>query len=223
MGRTVRSRFWRCGRYRAPARPDPRPMFVPKTDDSMPPPSSKQFVALLEPIRDSLYRYAKRAAWKDGDVGDIVQEAFMTAWRQIDRFELGTNFRAWMFQILVNTVYRFNKRLKRQREVLLDEAMMDLNATMTREETWSVLLDTPDQLEQILDERLVRGLRKLGGDERQCLLLRLLEGFSYKEIAAMRNIPLGTVMSHVHRARMKLREELAALAAEHGLTREATQ
>ena len=182
--------------------------------------SSKKFLALLEPIRDSLYRYARRSAWRQDDAADIVQEAAMTAWRQFHRFEQGTNFRAWAFQILVHTVFTFNKRVRRHREVTLDETMDDLHATLEREEAWSVLLDDPDKLTQLLDERLAHALSRLGLDERQCFLLRLLEGFHYKEIGAMLQIPLGTVMSHVHRARKKLREELAALAVERGLIKE---
>ncbi len=184
---------------------------------------SRDFLDLLEPIRDSLYGYAHRAVWREDQVPDVVQEAFMTGWREFKRFEPGTNFRAWMFQILVNTIFRLNKRTGRQREVAMEEAHCDLYAAIERESAWTGLLEQPDMLMQLLDERLVRSLERLGPDERQCFLLRLLEGFSYKEIAAMLSIPLGTVMSHVHRARMKLREELAALAVEHGLIKEAAQ
>lgn len=186
-------------------------------------PASKSFVELLEPISDSLYRYARRSMWGKDEAEDIVQEAAMIAWREFGRFERGTNFRAWMFRILVNTIFRFNKRAHRKREVTLDDASVDLVATFEREETWSMLLDKPDALTQLLDERLVHALDRLRPDERQCILLRLLERFTYKEIASMLQIPLGTVMSHVHRARMKLREELAALAVEHRLVREAAQ
>lgn len=185
--------------------------------------SSKVFLELVEPIRDSLYSHAKRTVWQKDQVADVIQEALMTGWREFRRFELGTNFRAWMFQILVNTVFRFNKRTKRQREVPLEDAPTDVLATLEREEAWSTLLDRPDMLVQLLDERLVHSLKRLGNDERQCFLLRLLEGFAYKEIASMINIPLGTVMSHVHRARIKLREDLAALAVEQGLIGEAVQ
>lgn len=182
---------------------------------------SKDFLELLEPIKDSLHGYAHRAVWRKDQVADVVQETFMTGWREFKRFQLGTNFRAWMFQILVNTVFRFNKRTDRRREVSLEETQCDLHAALEREGAWSELLERPDMLMQLLDERLVHSLERLGTDERQCFLLRLLEGFSYKEIASMLSIPLGTVMSHVHRARMKLREELAALAVEHGFIKEA--
>lgn len=154
-------------------------------------------------------------------MADIVQETCMTAWREFGRFERGTNFRAWMFQILVNTVFSLNKRARRRREIPLEEAAGDLHTVLEREEAWSHVLERPDTLMDLLDDRLVRSLGQLGSDERQCFLLRLLPGFAYKEIAAMLNIPLGTAMSHVHRARMKLRENLASLALERGLIKEA--
>lgn len=180
-------------------------------------PLSKAFIELLEPLRDSLYRYAKRMAWDDDQVADIVQEAVMTAWREFGRFEQETNFKAWMFKILINTIYRLNKRVVRQRTATLDESSPDLSMTLERENTWASLLESPERVMQLLDERLVQALDRLGADERQCLLLRILEGFSYKEIASMMDIPLGTVMSHVHRARAKLRERLSTLAIEYGL------
>ncbi len=183
-------------------------------------PSSKEFLDLLEPIRDSLYRYTGRMAWDREQVGDIVQEAVMVAWREFGRFQPGTNFKAWMFKILINTLYRLNKKVARRREAPLDETRIELHAVLEREDTWASLLDNPDRLRQILDDRLAHALDRLGLDERECLLLRLLEGFSYKEIAAALEIPLGTAMSHVHRARAKLREQLSALAIEHGLIKE---
>lgn len=182
--------------------------------------SQKVFLDLLEPIKDSLYGYAYRSVWREDQVGDVIQEAFMTGWREFGRYQSGTNFRAWMFQILVNTIFRLNKRERRSREIPLEEEQCDLHVTFEREEAWSELLRRPDMLNQLLDERLVHSLERLGPDEHQCFLLRTLEDFSYKEIANMLSIPLGTVMSHVHRARIKLREELASLAVEQGFVKE---
>lgn len=181
---------------------------------------SRRFLDLLEPIRDQLYRYARRAAWRENDVPDIIQEAAMTAWRKFESFEAGTNFRAWIFQIVVNTTFSFNKRVQRQREISLGETEVDPSDTFERENAWSEVLDRPDMLAGLIDGRIVRSLDRLNDAERQCFLLKLLEEFGYKEIAAMLAIPVGTVMSHVHRARMKLREDLAALAVERGLVRE---
>jgi len=185
--------------------------------------SGKRFLEWVEPIKDSLYRYARRAAWRGEDIDDVVQEAFMTAWQKLPGFEPGTNFRAWMFQILVNKVYQRNKQVRRRREIGWDDATVDLDATLAKENAWATLLDDQDKLMQLMDERLVRSLNRLRPAERQCLLLKLLEGFTYKEIASMLGIPLGTVMSHVHRARMALRESLALFAVERRLIREEGQ
>lgn len=184
--------------------------------------TAKTFLDLLEPIRDALYRHARRTLWWPEQADDVVQEAIMIAWREFHRFELGTNFPAWMFRVLINSTLTANKRVKRRREVALGAGPDDWTASLEREEAWSVLLHDPTRLADLLDERLVHALQQLPQNELQCLLLRTLSDFSYKEIASMLEIPLGTAMSHVHRARIKLREELAALAVEEGIVREAS-
>lgn len=138
----------------------------------------------------------------------------MTAWREFGRFQRDTNFKAWMFRILINTSFRLNKRFARRPTTSLDESALDLQATMEREGAWASLLESPERLRELMDERLVAAIDDLGANERECLLLRVIEDFSYKEIAAMLNMPMGTVMSHVHRGRTKLRERLATMAVE---------
>jgi RNA polymerase sigma-70 factor (ECF subfamily) len=180
-----------------------------------------EFLALLEPVKDALARYAYRNVRSGPDAPDVVQEAVTIAWREFDRFQSGTNFRAWVFKILVHAVYRFNKRHRRQRRET-DIPSFELDAvSLPREQAWESILEDPERVLEELDERVVSALQTLGANERQCLLLRLLEGFTYREIAEMLDVPLGTVMSHVHRARMKLREQLAELAIEQGLVAEA--
>jgi RNA polymerase sigma-70 factor (ECF subfamily) len=168
----------------------------------------------LEPLRHQLYGYAHRALNRADEVADVLQETVMTAWREYPRFLAGTNFRAWVFRIMVNTVFSFNKRAGRERTVSVNDATLDVEAVLEHESEWALILEKPSCLREILDERLVQALNDLGTDERQCFLLCLLQGFSYKDIAGMLDLPLGTVMSHVHRARMKLRERLANLAIE---------
>lgn len=181
-------------------------------------PRNRAFLDLLEPIKESLERYAVRSSWNRQQAQDIVQEAVMTAWREFDRFQRGTDFRAWMFRVLVNTVYSQNKRVNRERQNRAAFANEDFQHVMQKESAWTSVLEDPEDVVQQLDDRLVQALTLLGGDERQCFLLRALEGFSYKEISAMLDIPMGTVMSHVHRSRMKLRERLAELAVENGFS-----
>jgi RNA polymerase sigma-70 factor (ECF subfamily) len=182
-------------------------------------PDAERFLRLLEPVRNSLHRFAVRNVWRRDQVADVVQETVMTAWRHFPAFEPGTNFRAWMFKILLNTLYRINRKTNRAREVRFDTDMFDAQPSLDREEAWASVLDDPQRVLDSLDDRVVRALDALSPTERHCFLLRLLEDFSYKEIAEQLAMPLGTVMSHVYRARMKLRERLAALALEEGLVR----
>lgn len=178
-----------------------------------------EFLELLAPIRDALHRFAMRSAWRRDQAADIVQEAVMTAWRQFDVFETGTNFRAWVFKILLNTAYRVNRKTHRAKEVSLDSENFDTAEALEKEDAWLSILENPARVMEALDDRMVKALEQLGPVERECFLLRLLEDFSYKEIAELLDLPMGTVMSHVYRARMKLRERLAQMAIEEGLVR----
>ena len=108
--------------------------------------SSNEFLALLDPIKDSLYGYAHRAVWKEDQVPDVVQEALMTGWREFHRFQRGSNFRAWMFKILVNTIFRLNKRAHRRREVPLEDGRCELHVVLEREEAWADLLRRPEMI-----------------------------------------------------------------------------
>lgn len=182
-------------------------------------PDAERFLRSLEPVRDALYRFAARNVWRKDQAADVVQEAVMTAWSQFDRFQAGSNFRAWMFKIVLNTLYRVNRKTNRAREVRGDTETFDARGVLDDASAWASVLDDPERLREALDERLVAALDALGDTERHCLLLRLLEDFSYKEIAEQLDLPIGTVMSHVFRARMKLRERLAALAPRGGLVK----
>lgn len=179
------------------------------------PKDSDKFLSLLEPVRNALYRFAVRNVWRREQVPDVLQEAVMTAWRHFHKFEEGTNFRAWMFKILLNTLYRVNRKNNRGHEVRFDGEMFDAEQVVERESAWSSILENPERVLEALDDRILTALSTLAAMERQCLLLRLLEEFSYKEISELLDIPVGTVMSHVYRARMKLRERLAAMAIEN--------
>lgn len=183
------------------------------------PTDADSFLDLLAPVRDSLYRFSVRNVWRADQASDVLQEAVMTAWRQFDRFERGTNFKAWMFKILLNTVYRLNRKTHRSRAASIEEGALEAAGFVEREEAWASILLDPERVKESLDDRLVSALEMLGDSERYCFLLRLLEDFSYREISEQLDLPLGTVMSHVYRARMKLRERLTEMAIEEGIVR----
>lgn len=180
----------------------------------------KNFLQLLEPLQGAIERYALRNAWNRQQAEDMVQEAVMIAWREFERFAQGTDFRAWLFRILTNTIYSFNKKTGRESKLNSGLAVEDVDMVLQREDAWASILEDPQRVIDALDARLVHAVETLSVEETQCLMLRSLEGFTYKEIAALLDMPMGTVMSHVHRARLKLRERLADMALEQRLSRE---
>lgn len=171
----------------------------------------------LDPVRDSLYHYARRAALRPDTADDLVQNAALLAWREFAKFRAGSNFRAWIFRILVNTVWQENKRHARSYRREETTATVDLVAAAQHEDAWLALILDRGRLAELLDQRLAAALDSLDPPARECLLMRLLEEFSYREIAGIVGLPAGTVMSHVHRGRIALRERLAQVAVEHRL------
>lgn len=175
-----------------------------------------EFLGLLAPIRDSLYRYARRALPADV-ANDALQDVVLTAWREFGSFQRGTNFKAWMFKIMLITANRYRSRKARRREVELEEDRLDPADQLDREVAWASILEDPARMLEALDDCVLHALDGLSSAERDALQLRLLEGLSYKEIAEAMQIPVGTVMSHIHRGRIKLRRQLAEYAIESGL------
>ena len=178
-----------------------------------------EFMALLEPERDALWRFARRMSWDAASAEDSLQDAIVVAWRKYDSFTPGTSFRAWTFRILSNTILNANNQLRRnlQRQVLSEN--LDLVSALEKEDAYDKVLEDPEGLlAQVGDE--VRGaVKALPPAERMVFLLRAVEGFAYKEIAAALEIPIGTVMSHLFRARARLREFLAEYVQQTGFAR----
>ncbi|MBK8914771.1 MAG: RNA polymerase sigma factor [Phycisphaerales bacterium] len=179
--------------------------------------SPEEFLRLLAPLRDALWRYARRALGSDENAADAVQEAALVAWSDFGRFESGTNFRAWMYRILTNAIFRTRRRNGRQQslETLDGEPMQPAAAA-------DLSGDNGASLREHLDDDVAAAMDHLSDAERQCLLLRVLDGLTYREISAALDTPAGTVMSLVHRARLKLKASLneygaapAARAGEH--------
>lgn len=176
------------------------------------------FLELLEPHRRSLYRFCRNIIWDKNDVEDALQTAILSAYKSFDTFLEGGNFRAWIFKFLVNTVYNFNKRHGRENtfETRLDCDELGILEVFEKETIYQEILKDPDRLLEKVDEEVKRSLSHLSLSERSVFLLRSIEGLSYKEIAEVLQIPIGTVMSQLSRARAKLREFLCDYAKEKG-------
>jgi RNA polymerase sigma-70 factor (ECF subfamily) len=153
---------------------------------------------------DALYRAALRQTHNPADAEDLVQETFLKAFRAANRFQRGTNLRAWLFTILLNTAR--NRRRDAAREpTLVDSEVVD-----------QMPLPAPDPnpeevlLRDVLDEDVRVALESLPEVFREAVWLRDVEEFTYAEIAGMLDVPVGTVMSRIARGRRMLHDRVVA-------------
>ena len=168
---------------------------------------------------DALYRTALRMTRSEAEAEDLVQETYIRAFRFRDQFEMGTNLKAWLFRILTNTFINQYRRRQTQPQLTeldgIDEAslhrrMAGGSAASSTSEPETVVLD------RVVDAEVTAALDDLPEKFRTVVLLDA-EGFSYKEMAEMLAIPIGTVMSRLHRGRKVLQKRLYDLAREHGI------
>jgi RNA polymerase sigma-70 factor (ECF subfamily) len=147
---------------------------------------------------DSLIRVASRLTRNASDAEDIVQETYLRAWKYFDSFEAGSNCKAWLFRIMFNVInLREGKRMKLAEEALEEEERR-------RYEQNNVI--TFDPVRQLEGRELMEATRSLSKEYRSVLWLIVVEDFSYKEAAEILDVPIGTVMSRLHRARRDLRK-----------------
>ena len=165
-------------------------------------PNHELFEEMVMPLFDSLYNFACWLTSDRDEAEDLVQETVAKALRGFGSFEPNTNFRAWIFRILRNTFLTSRTGLKATSTVQLDDD--------EEVRTVAVTTDTPETiLLGALDEKAVReAIGELPIPYREVILLCELEELSYREIAAIADIPVGTVMSRLARGRKLLRERL---------------
>ena len=201
-------------------------------------PTSEQFEKLALEQLDTLYRVAHRLTRDPERAGDLVQETFLRAFRSREGFDLQEHgMRPWLLRILRNLHLSRVDREKRQPVAVDGEVLDSLNATgdtagappesdddeaphagpLELEGTGlAALRINPDEL----DERLKKALEHLQEEYQMVLLLWAVEDLTYKEIAEVLDVPIGTVMSRLHRARQKLSAQLREYALEEGVIRE---
>jgi RNA polymerase sigma-70 factor, ECF subfamily len=161
-----------------------------------------EFEELSMPTVNSVYNLARWLARNDHDAEDLVQETFLKAFRSFASFQPGTNFRAWIFKILRNTFLKSCPLRERQLMVGLDSEEQTLPAFVT--------CTTPESL--FIDSSGIAAIRtaieELPAIYREVILMCDVEEASYKEIAEVLSIPIGTVMSRLARARKTVRDAL---------------
>jgi RNA polymerase sigma-70 factor (ECF subfamily) len=166
----------------------------------------EDFEAAAMPHLNDLFRTAYRVIGNRSEAEDLVQEAYLQAWKSFHRFELGTNCRAWLFKILFHVIHHhrrkwFNVSLFKESDDFLEE----------------VLIYEPPVSQSLNDEEVLTAMEKIPQQYREVVLLADVEELAYKEIADALSIPVGTVMSRLSRGRKLLRKELADFAADYGI------
>jgi RNA polymerase sigma-70 factor, ECF subfamily len=167
-----------------------------------------------------LYSAALRMTRNQADAEDLVQETYLRAYRGFGGFTEGTNLRAWLFRILTNTyinMYRARQR-RPQESDLADVEDLYLYRRLPHLDSLLANRSAEDQLFDLLtDDEVKQALEDLPENFRLPVLLADVQGFSYKEIAEILEIPIGTVMSRLHRGRKAMQKSLYDFAEKRGL------
>lgn len=176
------------------------------------------FLQLLERHRHEFYRYVQRTVWDSSVADDVFSSAVLAAWENRGKFSPGTNFRAWMYRILTNKCFVANRETRRTPKPLEETPEAEL-VELEEEPGYGDVLQDPDAFLQQCGDEVFRAFKALSTAQRSCILLRGVEKFSYKEIADILEIPVGTVMTHLSRGRARLRQELLDYARERGFVK----
>jgi RNA polymerase sigma-70 factor (ECF subfamily) len=167
---------------------------------------------------DALYRTGLRMTRSEADAEDLVQETYIRAFRFRDQFKPGTNLKAWLFRILTNTFINAYRRKATQPETTELDGIEETTLYRHMADTSARAVSDPERevLDSVVDGEVTQALEDLPERFRTVVLLDV-EGLSYKEIAEMLEIPIGTVMSRLHRGRKFLQKRLYDLARDRGI------
>ena len=179
----------------------------------------KSFMERLNSVRVPVTNYCRHLLWRRGDLEDALQEILTTAYEKYPQFEPGTSFRAWIFRIATYTVFNINRKYKRESErfVPMESEGPEVHPFIQQELSYQEILKDPDRILAHVGEEILAALSKLSANERAVFLLRGLADLSYREIAGILDMPLGSVMGYLGRARGKLRRSLTDYACERGM------
>jgi len=169
------------------------------------------------PMLDQIYAGALRMTRNPADAQDLVQETYAKAYRAFSQFQEGTNLKAWLYRILTNTYINIYRKAQRGPAIDPTEQIEDWQMARAERHTSGGLVSAEMQaLENLPNPVISDAFSKVPDDFRTAVYLADVEGFSYKEIAEIMEVPVGTVMSRLHRGRKALRELLEEYAIENG-------
>jgi RNA polymerase sigma-70 factor (ECF subfamily) len=167
--------------------------------------NEQEFVELVDKHRAEFERYVARNVWNSSDVEDVLADAILVAWEKRESFQKGTNFRAWMYRILMNKFFVANRHTMRH--------SVDYDSVFNSKDNGSAVPkhqekeDIEHYLQDVPDD-LYSAMNNIRPVEREALMLRCFQHCSYKEIAEVMAIPVGTVMTHLSRGRARLKKLL---------------
>lgn len=164
---------------------------------------------------NALYNFALKMTGDEDDADDLVQETYLKAFRFFDKFEKGTNCKAWLFRILKNSyINDYRKQVKEPNKVDYED-VQNFYENIKSDEVESKHYEQ-DVFSNLLDDEISKAITDLPEDFRTVIILSDIEGFTYDEIADFVDIPVGTVRSRLHRARKMLYSQLYDYAKDRG-------
>ncbi len=180
----------------------------------------RDFEALAFPHMDALYGTALRLTRHPLDAEDLMQDVYLRAYRFFDRFEAGTNFKAWIFKILTNTfINRYRQKVRAPQQTDFEKVEFFYSeAEKERDDKYEGAYDEK-QYADLFGDEVNAALGKLSYEFRTVVILCDIEGFSYKDISRITDTPMGTVMSRLSRARQQLQTYLRDYAQRAGVVK----
>jgi RNA polymerase sigma-70 factor (ECF subfamily) len=175
----------------------------------------EEFIREALPHENALYNYALKIAGNSDDAQDLVQETYYKAYRHFDKFQTGTNSKAWMFMILKNSFINDYRKSKREPYKLDYEQIQNFYDNVKSDRAQENNLDK-EFYNDLLDDELTAAIDQLPTKMREVFLICDLDGNSYEETAELVECPVGTVRSRLHRARHMLQETLMDYAKDKG-------
>ena len=181
----------------------------------------ERFKAEALPLLDSLYAGALRMTRNPADAEDLLQETMLRAYRAFDRFEEGTNLKAWLFRILTNAYINVYRKRQREPQQISAEEVEDFDLYRELKLHDAQFEETPERvvLDSLVDSDILQAIEDLPEQFRLTVMLSDIEGFSYAEMAEIMDVPMGTVMSRLHRGRKALQKRLWDIARDRGIVK----
>lgn len=167
------------------------------------------------PHMDAIFNFALKMTGDSDEADDLVQETYLKAFRFFDKFEKGTNCKAWLFRIMKNTYINKYRKKKKEPDKVDYEEVENFYENVKPSSTDSAHLEK-DLYDNLLDDELSEAINSLPDDFKTVVILCDIEGFTYEEIADFIDVPVGTVRSRLHRARKMLFTKLQKYASERG-------